>query len=254
MAAAGQAGQATFAEGGDAYHGGVRPQGASTAGDGCMGDVAGCRGGGQGRAELMEVLAAFQVDELGQCEPGSLDRLGRGARDGEEEGPIGFGDLTVVVPVHDDRSDGVVRDDQGDDGEGPEPGRAEGRGDVGALPLQVVDGLREEGDVVAQNRAVDLQRVQHPVGGVVGGVAEAAQRPEDAPIVEESERRGVDAQLVAQCGEDGVGHLGRVGCSGQCPRHGLHALRRLGGDAPPSFVSGLGAGGPELQVPFPAQV
>ncbi len=174
MAAAGQAGQAAFAEGGDAYHGGVRPQSTTAAGDGRVGDVPGCRRGGQGRAELVQVLAAFQVDELGERQPGPFDRLRRSAGDGEEEGPVRFGDLTVVVPVDDHRSDGVIRDDQGDDGEGPEPVRAEGREDVGALALQVVDGLREEGDVAAQNGAVDLQRRQHPVGRVVGGVAEAA--------------------------------------------------------------------------------
>ena len=92
-------------------------------GNGRMGHVAGRRGRSQGRAELVQVLTALQVDELGQGKPGPLDRLGRRARDGEEEGPIGLGDLSVVVPVHHDGADGVVGHDERDDGEGPEPVR-----------------------------------------------------------------------------------------------------------------------------------
>ena len=99
-----------------------------------------------------------------------------------------------------------------------------------------------------------LQRGQHAVDRIVGVVAEAAQRPEDAHVVEEGEGRGVDAQLVAQRGEDGVGHLGRVGGGREGPCHGLHALRRLGGDAPAPLVPGLGSGRPELHVALAAQV
>ena len=125
MAAAGQAGQAALAGGGDAHHGGLRAQSPPAARDGRVGHVAGRRGGGQRRAELVQVLAALQVDELGEGQPGPLDRLGRRAGDGEEEGPVGLGDLAVVVPVHDDRADGVVGHDQGDDGQCPEPVGAE---------------------------------------------------------------------------------------------------------------------------------
>ena len=195
MAAAGEAGQAALADGGDAHHGGLRTQGSPAAGDGRMGDVAGRRGRGQGRAELVQVLTAFQVDELRQGQPGPLDRLGRGGGDGEEKGPVGLGYLTVVVPVHDDRPDGVVRHDQGDDGQRPEPVGVEPM-DVGALALEVVDRLREEGVVPAQDRAIGVQRGQHPVDRIVGGVAEAAECPENTPIVEEGEGAGVDAQLV----------------------------------------------------------
>ena len=151
---------------GHAHHRRLRAQGTPAAGDGRMGHVARRRGGGQRRAELVQMLAALQVDELGQGQPGPLDGLRRGAGDGEEEGPVGLGDLTVVVPVHDDGADRVVGDDQRDDGEGPEPFRLEGRVDVGSLALQVVDRLGEEGDVVAQDRAVGLQRgrARRPTG------------------------------------------------------------------------------------------
>ena len=96
--------------------------------------------------------------------------------------------------------------------------------------------------------------VSTPSVGSSGCVAEAAQRAQDAPLVEEGEGRRVDVQLVAQGGEDGVGHLGRVGRGRQRPRHGLHALRRLGGDPPAPFVPRLGAGRPQLHVALTAQV
>ena len=57
-----------------------------------------------------------------------------------------------------------------------------------------------------------------------------------------------------QGGEDGVGHLCRVCRGRECPRHRLHPLRRLGGDAPPPLVPRLGAGGPQLHVALTAQV
>ena len=105
----------------------------------------------------MEVLAALQVDELGEGEAGPLHGLGRGAGDREEEGPIRLGDLTIVVPVHDDGTDGVVGHDERNDGEGTEAVRVDGRVDVGPIAQEVFDSLREEGDVVAQDWAVGLQ-------------------------------------------------------------------------------------------------
>ena len=125
MSAAGQTGQTALASDGDAHHGGLCAKCTAAARNGRMGHVAGRRGRSQRRAELVQVLTALQVDELGQGEPGPLDRLGRRAGDGEEEGPIGLGDLSVVVPVHDDGADGVVGHDERDDGEGPEPVRIE---------------------------------------------------------------------------------------------------------------------------------
>ena len=125
MPAAGQTGQATHFSGRDAHDGGLRAESPPAARNGSMGHVAGRRGCGQGRAELVQVLTPLQVDELGQGEPGPLDRLGRRAGDGEEEGPIRPGDLAVVVPVHDDRADGVVGHDERDDGEGSEAVRIE---------------------------------------------------------------------------------------------------------------------------------
>ena len=93
-----------------------------------------------------------------------------------------------------------------------------------------------------------------PSVGSSGCVAEAAQGVQRAALVEEGEGRRVDAQLVAHGGEDGVGHLRRVGGGRQRARHGLHALCRLGGDAPAPFVPGLGAGRPQLHVALTAQV
>ena len=125
MPAAGQTGQTALPGGRDAHDGGLCAQSAPAARNGRMSNVAGRRGCSQGRAELVQVLTPLQVDELGQGEPGPLDRLGRRARDGEEEGPIGLGDLAVVVPVHDDGADGAVGHDERNDGEGPEPVRIE---------------------------------------------------------------------------------------------------------------------------------
>ena len=125
MSAAGQAGQATLAGGRDAHDGGLCAESPPAARNGGMGDVAGRRGCSQGRAELVQVLTPLQVDELGQGEPGTLDCLGCRARDGEEKGPIGLGDLAVVVPVHDHGADGAVGHDERDDGEGPEAVRIE---------------------------------------------------------------------------------------------------------------------------------
>ena len=125
MPAAGQTGQSTLASGRDAHDGGLCAQSPAAARNGSMGHVAGRRGCGQGRAQLVQMLTSLQVDELGQGEPGPLDCLSRRAGDGEEEGPIGLGDLTVVLPVHHDRTDGVVGHHKRDDGEGPEPVRIE---------------------------------------------------------------------------------------------------------------------------------
>ena len=200
------------------------------------------------------MLAALQVDEIGERQPGALDGLRRRPRDGEEEGPVGLGDLTVVVPVDHHRSDGVVGHDQGDDGKCPEAFRPEGRVDVGSIACQVVDGLGEEGDVLTQDRSVGLQGGQHAVRRVVGVVPEPAQCAQHAPLVEQGECGRIHAQLVSHGGKDRVGHLGRVGGGRQSTCHGLHPLCRLGRDAPAPFVPRLRAGPPELHVALPAQV
>ena len=114
--------------------------------------------------------------------------------------------------------------------------------------------LGEEGHVLAQHGAVGSERGQHAVDRLVGVVAEAAERPQLAPLVEQGEGGRVDAELVAQGGEHGVGHLGRVGRRGQGPGHGLHPLGRLGRHAPPALVPRLGARRPQLDVALTAQV
>ncbi len=254
VAAAGQTGQTALASGRDAHHRGLCTQRPSATGDGRMGHIAGRRGRSQRRTELVQMLAALQVDELGEGEPGPLDGLGSSTGDGEEERPVGLGDLTFVVPVHHHGTDGVVGHDEGDDRERTEPIRVEGRVDIGAIALEVVDGLGEEGDVLTQDRAVGLQGTQHPVRRVVRRVAEAAERLQVAPFVQEGERRSVHAQFVSHGGEDGVGHLRRVGGRRERSRHGLHALCRLGCDAPTPLVPGFGACGPQLHIALTAEV
>ena len=249
---AGQAGQAARRAGRDPHHRGLRTQGAPATGDGGMGHVARCGGCGQRRAQLMQMLAALQVDELGESEPGSLHGLGRRARNGEQERPVGLGNPSVALPVHHHGTDGAVGHHERNDGQRTETAWIEGRVDVGAIALQVRHGLGEEGDVVAQDGAVGLQGRQHAVRGLLGGVAEAPEGAQGAALVEEGKRRRVHAQFVAHGGEDGVSHLGRVGCRGQGPSHDLHALCRLGHDAPAPLGPGLGAGGPELHVALTA--
>ena len=107
---------------------------------------------------------------------------------------------------------------------------------------------------MSQHRAVDLQRPQHTVRRIVGFVPETPKRLEHAALVKDGKGRRVDAQFVPHGGEDRVGHLGRVGRRREGAGHGLHALRRLGGDAPPPLVPGLGPGRPQLHVALPAQV
>ncbi len=252
--AAGQARQRTFAGGRDTHHGGLRAKGAPRTGDRGMGHVAGGGGGGQRRAQLVQVLAPLQIDELNEREAGPLHRLGRGAGDGEQEALVGVRDLPVEVPVHDDGTDRVVRDDQRHDGQSSEAARAQRHVEVGALPPQLLEGLREERDVVAQDRAVGPQRGQDPVDRLLGAVAEPPERPQVSPLVNEGERGGVDVQLVAQRGEHGVGHLGGVRRGRERPRHGLHALRGLCGHPPPSLVPGLGAGRPQLHVALAPEI
>ena len=92
------------------------------------------------------------------------------------------------------------------------------------------------------------------VDGFVGVVAEATQRAQAAVLAEDGEGRRVDPELVAQGGEDGVGHLGGIGRRGQCPRHALHALGGLGRHPSPPLVAGFGTGRPQLRVALAAQV
>ncbi len=98
------------------------------------------------------------------------------------------------------------------------------------------------------------ERGQHAVDRLVGVVAEAAERPQLAPLVEQGEGGRVDSELVAQGGEHGVGHLGRVGGRGQGPGHGLHPLGRLGRHAASALVPRLGPRRPQLDVALTAQV
>ena len=137
MPVAGQAVQAAIADGRDAHDGRLRAQGPATACDGGVGHVARRRRCGQGRTQLVQVLASLQVDELGQGETGALDGLSRSARHGEEEGPVGPRDLSVLRPVDDHDADRVVGDNHRDDGQGAEPTRFDGGQDVGALVVEV---------------------------------------------------------------------------------------------------------------------
>ena len=251
--AAGQARQGALAGCRDANDGRVRSQRASAARDRRVGDIAGRGGGGQGRAELVQVLAAFQVDELGQREARALHGLGGGTGDGEEETLVGIRDRAVVVPVHHDRTDGVIGHDQWHDGQGTEA-RVDGGGEVGPLPPQIVEGLRKEGDVVAQDRAVELQGPKEAVDRLVGSVAETAQRAELALLADEGEGGGVDVQLVTQGGEHGVGHLSGVCRRGERAGHGLHALCGLGRHPPAPLVPGLRPGRPQLHVALAPEV
>ena len=256
MAAAGQAGQAALARGRDAHHGRLRAQRAPATGDGRMGHVARRRGRGQRRAELMEMLTALQVDELGQGEAGPLDGLGRRAGDGEEEGPVGLGDLTVVVPVHHHGADGAVGHDQRDDGEGPEAVRIDGRVRCRA---DRAAGLRcvsaEEGDVVAQDRAVGLQRGQHPVRSGRRGRSRSDGACAGCP----ARRGGRRSMRRRRSSSRMAAKTASATCAGSaavvsaramvCMRCAVSAAtrRRL------SFLR-LGAGGPQLHVALTAQV
>ncbi len=112
-----------IARGRDAHDGRLRTQRPATARDGGVGHVARRRRCGQGRTQLVQVLASLQVDELGQGETGTLDGLSRSARHGEEEGPVGPRDLSVLRPVDDHDADRVVGDNHRDDGQGAEPTR-----------------------------------------------------------------------------------------------------------------------------------
>ena len=68
------------------------PEGMPSTGDGFSSDISGRRRGGEGRAQMVEVLGALEVAELGQGQAGALDRLGGGTGDGEEEALVGLAD------------------------------------------------------------------------------------------------------------------------------------------------------------------
>ena len=254
MPAAGQARQGALSRRRDAHDGGLRPQGTPPARNGGVGDITRRGRGGQGRTELVQVLAALEVDEFGQREASSLDGLRRGAGDREEEALVGIRDLAVVVPVHDDHPDGVIGHHEGHDGQGPEPVRFQRRVDVGTQPPKVLERLCEERDAVAQHRAAGLQRGEHRIDRFVGAEAETAQCVQPAALAGEGEGGGIDVQLVTQHGEDGVGDLSRVGRRGKRGGHGLHALGRLGRDPPAPFVPRLRTRRPQLHVALAPEV
>ncbi len=108
-----------------------------------------------------------------------------------------------------------------------------------SLALQVQQRLGEERDALAQDRPFEPQRGEYPVDRLLGVIAEPAQRPQHSTLVKEGEGGGIDVQLVAQGGEHRIGHLGRVRCGREGPRHGLHPLRGLGRHAPPPLVPRL---------------
>ena len=160
--------RARLARSGDAARRRVRAQSPPATRDRRVGNVA--RGGGRSErgAELVQVLAALQVDEFRQRKPGPLDGLCRRAGDREEEALVGVRDLAVMVPMHDHGADGVVGHDQRDDGQGAEAGGGERRGRRRAVAPQILERLREERDVVAQHRAVRPSAASTPSIGSSG--------------------------------------------------------------------------------------
>ena len=96
--------------------------------------------------------------------------------------------------------------------------------------------------------------LEHAVDRLVGAVAEPAQRSQGAHVADDREGRGIHVQLVAQGGEDGIGHLGWVRRGGQGPGHGLHALGGLRGHPPATLVPRLGVSRGQLHVALPPQV
>ena len=149
MPAAGHAGQGTLARRGDADDGGLGAERLPAAGDGGLGHVAGRRGGRQSRAQLVQVQAALEADELGEREPCPLDRLGRGAGDGDEEAPVGLrmsrssSQCTTTAPM--------VRSETT---RGRWPGRGtgwlDGGHEVGSLPPEIFEGLGEHRHVASR--------------------------------------------------------------------------------------------------------
>ena len=88
MSAAREAGQRSLACGGYSHDSRFRSERPPAACDCCMCHVARRGGGSQRRTELVQVLAAFQIDEFGECQASPLDGLGRRAGDGEQEAPV----------------------------------------------------------------------------------------------------------------------------------------------------------------------
>ena len=98
------------------------------------------------------------------------------------------------------------------------------------------------------------ERAEHAVDRLVGVVAEPAQCSQGAHVADDREGRGIHVQLVAQGGEDGIGHLGGVRCGCQGPCHGLHALGGLRGHPSATFVARLRVSRGQLYVALPPQV
>ena len=150
-----------------------------------------------------------------------------------------------LQPVDDHHPHGPVGDHQGHHGQRAEPGRAHGRLDDRPLTCEVGDGLGDEGHPSSHDVAdgpVGVEGHQQVVAVPHGVVAELPVRLEHPAFVGGGEDGGVDVQLVAQGGEDGVGHLSRVGRRRQGPSHRLHALGRLGRHPPPPLVARGSAG------------
>ena len=255
MPAARHTGEGTFTRCGHPHNGGLGTQCSPPSGDGGVGHVAGRGRRRQGRAQLMEVLVALKVDEFGQGEAGALHRLCCRARDGEEEAPIRVRDLAVVVPVHDDHTDRMVGDDERDHGQRTKSAGQKRGVDVRTLTPKLFGRFREQRHVLAKDRPLGLQRFrQHTVDRLVGVIAKSSQGSQQPTFAHQRERRRVDVELIAYRGEDGVRHLGRIGCRGQCASHHLHALRCFGGDTSPSLVPRLRACRPELGVALSAKI
>ena len=115
MPAARQAGQRALTGDGDPHDGGLRAEGPPGLGDGGVRDITGRRGRGEGRAQPVEVLGPFEVDELGQGQAGALDGLGTRAGDGEEKAAVRLGiprsssQCTTTAPmVRSDTTSGIT--------------------------------------------------------------------------------------------------------------------------------------------------
>ncbi len=251
MATAGQAEQRALTNHGHPESGRLGTEGTTAAGDGGPSHIAGSGGRRQGRAEVMQVLHAFEVVELNQGQAGTLDGLGGRSGNGEEEALVGFRHRTWLDPMDDEGAHGPIRDDQRDHGQGIESVRIQGLGHGRPVAPELGDRLGEQRDVLAQdiaNGTIGIHGKQDAIVGFVGVVAEPGVHGEDAPVIGGGEGGGIDMEFVAQGAEDGLGHLARVGRRGQGAGHGLHPLGRLGGDPPPALVPGLGAGGHQLSA------
>jgi hypothetical protein len=206
---------------------------------------------------MVQVLAALEVPEFGQREPRSLDRLGGGPGNGEQEALVGLGNGAALVPLHHDSPDCMLGHHQGHHGERAEAVAAQGLGQRGPVASLVVHRFGEEGHPALEDLsqlAVGIHRFEQRTLGLVRRVAEPPVHAEHTSIVGGGEDGCVHLELIAQRAEDRVRHLGRVGGRGQCARQRLHTLGRLGRHPPPALVTGLRPGRPQLLAALGPQV